>query len=434
MDLLDLDFVGPRFTWFRGSLRERLDRGLATMRWRSEFPNSFVTHLPLLRSDHRPIMTCFFGLEIPDRSSRPFRFLVPWMAHEDFPGVLSSTWSSSRDARINLAALENNLRCWNRDSFGNIQQRKLSLLQHLAALEEEDYRNHPNAPFVEARIRKNLEHTIWEESALWAQKARTQWICDGDRNTRFCLGLHGRGEEDPPYCLGSVGLEVCTMAGPVKGMASHEQGYPISYQDGRGTYFWLTRWIDSGERLIDLLDGDPNLINQDDTVADLVGENGQWDWDKLSPHLPSDVLDKVAGMSPPKSEASDDDWIWGLQGNGRFSIRSAYNLIIPSRSKTRYCGAESGVGKGGCSKLSLRTLGCVLSPVLKSEGVLTGLRLAWEAGYKKVLVQMDSRAAIALLQDPNHVTHHHSIEVLQFRDLLTKDWTVEIRHIYREGN
>ncbi|CAN1774819.1 hypothetical protein LINPERHAP1_LOCUS13105 [Linum perenne] len=47
---------------------------------------------------------------------------------------------------------------------------------------------------------------------------------------------------------------------------------------------------------------------------------------------------------------------------------------------------------------------------------------------------MDSRAAIALIQDPNHVTHHHAIEVLQFRDLLAKDWTVEICHIYREGN
>ncbi|CAN1823544.1 Putative ribonuclease H protein At1g65750, partial [Linum perenne] len=232
------------------------------------------------------------------------------------------------------------------------------------------------------------------------------------------------------------------------------RGIRSAIRDGRGTYFWLTRWIDSGERLIDLLDGDPNLINQDDTVADLVGENGQWDWDKLSPHLPSDVLDKVAGMSPPKSEASDDDWIWGLKGNGRFSIRSAYNLIRNTQQEQdtllwrRVWGWKDGAvnplsGKaasGGLIRdeegrlLKAFTANIGVCSITRAEirGVLTGLRLAWEAGYKKVLVHMDSRAAIALLQDPNHVTHHHAIEVLQFRDLLTKDWTVEIRHIYRE--
>ncbi|CAN1318548.1 Putative ribonuclease H protein At1g65750, partial [Linum perenne] len=68
------------------------------------------------------------------------------------------------------------------------------------------------------------------------------------------------------------------------------------------------------------------------------------------------------------------------------------------------------------------------------RGALTSLQLDWDAGHRRVLLQMDSKVAIALLQDPLQVTHQHSLEVLQFRNLLARDWVVDIRHIYREGN
>ncbi|CAN1799415.1 Putative ribonuclease H protein At1g65750 [Linum perenne] len=47
------------------------------------------------------------------------------------------------------------------------------------------------------------------------------------------------------------------------------------------------------------------------------------------------------------------------------------------------------------------------------RGVAIGLKLAWEAGARKVVVQADSRAAIALL---------------------LRNWEVVFHHTYREGN
>ncbi|CAN1160141.1 Putative ribonuclease H protein At1g65750 [Linum perenne] len=53
---------------------------------------------------------------------------------------------------------------------------------------------------------------------------------------------------------------------------------------------------------------------------------------------------------------------------------------------------------------------------------------------KKLRLQLDSKAAIALLNNGNDTSHQNELEVLQFMDLCQRDWLVEIKHTYREGN
>ncbi|CAN1185100.1 Putative ribonuclease H protein At1g65750 [Linum perenne] len=62
------------------------------------------------------------------------------------------------------------------------------------------------------------------------------------------------------------------------------------------------------------------------------------------------------------------------------------------------------------------------------RGAIEGLERAWEAGARRVILQMDSRAVIAL------VTNQHAMEILHFRELLSRDWDLQIEHTYREGN
>ncbi|CAN1312663.1 Putative ribonuclease H protein At1g65750 [Linum perenne] len=45
--------------------------------------------------------------------------------------------------------------------------------------------------------------------------------------------------------------------------------------------------------------------------------------------------------------------------------------------------------------------------------MLFGLQLAWERGHRRVVAQLDSAVAVALLE---------------------ADWCVQVRHIYREAN
>lgn len=61
MNLIDLGFEGPRFTWHHGVSMEnrrpaRLDRSLCDTGWRSLFPSAHVKHLIHSHSDHCPIL------------------------------------------------------------------------------------------------------------------------------------------------------------------------------------------------------------------------------------------------------------------------------------------------------------------------------------------------------------------------------------------
>lgn len=64
--LVDLGFVGNRFTWSnhrvgRANIRERLDRGFANQDWVHLFPNSLINHFSASKSDHCPILLSIDG-------------------------------------------------------------------------------------------------------------------------------------------------------------------------------------------------------------------------------------------------------------------------------------------------------------------------------------------------------------------------------------
>jgi exonuclease III len=79
--LVDLSFVGNRFTWSnhksgRDNIRERLDCGLANQDWIQIFPNSLLNYFPASQSDHCPILLSSAGTyrDLP----KPFRFEAFW--------------------------------------------------------------------------------------------------------------------------------------------------------------------------------------------------------------------------------------------------------------------------------------------------------------------------------------------------------------------
>ncbi|XP_074303665.1 uncharacterized protein LOC141638149 [Silene latifolia] len=75
-DLLDIPFYGPPFTWMNcrhdnSLLLERLDKAYASSQWLLLFPSAYVLHLPILVSDHAPIILHFLDKSKPSR--RPYR-------------------------------------------------------------------------------------------------------------------------------------------------------------------------------------------------------------------------------------------------------------------------------------------------------------------------------------------------------------------------
>ncbi|KAL4324684.1 hypothetical protein GQ457_11G014580 [Hibiscus cannabinus] len=183
--LLDMGFNGPQFTWRRGTLFQRLDRCLCNRSWYVHFARSEVFHLPKLGSDHRPIMLDS-GVDFRDRGNMPFRYVVAWNEHEDFADMLASVWEMDCPLSENLSKFQEKSRKWNIDVFGHIEKRKRCLIARLKGIERELEKDaNLFLEELERELKRELDVVLAQEESLWHQKARSRWIENGDRNTRF---------------------------------------------------------------------------------------------------------------------------------------------------------------------------------------------------------------------------------------------------------
>lgn len=86
-DLVDLGFSGLAYTWCNKHFNtnptfERLDRSLGNAEWCAAFPSTTVFHLPMMISDHAPILTVLQSSRAKPR--KPFRFENWWLMEGDF--------------------------------------------------------------------------------------------------------------------------------------------------------------------------------------------------------------------------------------------------------------------------------------------------------------------------------------------------------------
>ncbi|XP_073045682.1 uncharacterized protein [Primulina eburnea] len=126
--MIDMGFKGSKFTWTRGQSSDthksaRLDRGLCNLEWKDMFPDSHITHLPIIQSNYAPLI-----LNLSDKnkseSGRIFRFQAAWLTHKEFPKVIKAEWDNRQNMEDNILKMASILSNWNRTTFGNIQKIK----------------------------------------------------------------------------------------------------------------------------------------------------------------------------------------------------------------------------------------------------------------------------------------------------------------------
>ncbi|CAN1159317.1 hypothetical protein LINPERHAP2_LOCUS22629 [Linum perenne] len=131
----------------------------------------------------------------------------------------------------------------------------------------------------EDRIRAKLELVLWQEDALWVQKSRSKWIVEGDRNTQF---FH------------MSALKRCSF-NRIKRLRL-------------GDDVW-----EEDQKKLSLLEFEHfrDFYSREGTpTGKIVGFSGWWD----------DAL-----------KEGWDELVWGLEVNGRFTIKLAYNLLQDKR-------------------------------------------------------------------------------------------------------
>ena len=96
--LFDLGYNGPAYTWTNKRFNtnptyERLDRCLGNADWCSAFPTTTVYHLPMMKSDHAPILAVLNSTRT--KTNKPFKFENWWLLEQDFQQVAKNSWQKS---------------------------------------------------------------------------------------------------------------------------------------------------------------------------------------------------------------------------------------------------------------------------------------------------------------------------------------------------
>ncbi|PKU60524.1 threonine dehydratase [Dendrobium catenatum] len=91
-NLIDIGFVGDKYTWNRGHLWQRLDRVLFNDAWINYFNCTKVQHLTRTLSDHSPLL---ININIKyDNAPSQFRFQNMWLLNNSFLDVVQTNWNA----------------------------------------------------------------------------------------------------------------------------------------------------------------------------------------------------------------------------------------------------------------------------------------------------------------------------------------------------
>ncbi|CAN1810690.1 Putative ribonuclease H protein At1g65750 [Linum perenne] len=139
----------------------------------------------------------------------------------------------------------------------------------------------------------------------------------------------------------------------------------------------------------------------------------------------------ILGATPARTR-SDVRWDPGGTEAGEV-ILNTDGSVDPSSGRAA-AGGLIRDSLGRCTSAFALNLGSCSITRAEIRGILAGLIMAWDAGFRKVAVQSDSQVAISLLLNGDVPTHHHAGEIMLIRSLLQRDWSVRVAHIYREAN
>ncbi|CAN1132519.1 hypothetical protein LINPERHAP2_LOCUS7080 [Linum perenne] len=168
-------------------------------------------------------------------------------------------------------------------------------------------------------------------------------------------------------------------------------------------------------------------------------------------------------MTSPQDDRGEDLWVLGAEDTGQFSIKSAYRLIcsqnelnqtrnervffevrtLPTVVVAQSLSWSASVGEAwsktgsmlseGASKFVTNmawdpgpygwvTLNSDGSVDREMRGAIDGYKRAWEAGFHKVILKMDSMAAISLLSmRARHAINTEWRRTAEFQELRRRD-------------
>lgn len=190
--LMDFDLKGSKFTWTSNPRDgfvtcEKLDRVLVNWAWRSLFPHDVALALPIISSDHAPII---FYPKPKSSSGYSFKFEAYWEEHEQCDATIQQGWngsvgeSNAWDLLLEKTiSCQKSLRKWHHKTFKKADDKIIKLKVQLGCLMN---RSNHNQNWEQIKSIQQRIVDLWkQEEIFWGQRSRLKWLNWGDRNTKF---------------------------------------------------------------------------------------------------------------------------------------------------------------------------------------------------------------------------------------------------------
>lgn len=156
---------------------------------------------PKTLSDHCPIL---LQNQVQDWGPKPFKFFNAWLKVPGFKKYVEEKWGGYNVEgwggyilKEKLKLLREDIKKWSKDSVGDLKakiEQEKKVMEHFDKLQEE--RDLEEAEVSCARESKsNLWHLLKLKESYAFQKARVQWIKEGDANTAFfhrCINIRNK--------------------------------------------------------------------------------------------------------------------------------------------------------------------------------------------------------------------------------------------------
>jgi len=189
----DLGFIGLPYTWDNWqddahNIKVRLDRGLANDDFLDLFREVKVWHVQTTISDHCALVVeCLEHSLNRRRRKRNFRYENMCQRDPSYMALIRDAWSSNGgatglgDMHTKLKGVQSSLQTWEQDIFGSVRKALATLRRELEEVRGQSLGSGPSRH--ERQIMARMSEMLSREEIMERQRARLDWLKDGDRNT-----------------------------------------------------------------------------------------------------------------------------------------------------------------------------------------------------------------------------------------------------------
>lgn len=172
---------GLQYTWSNKreeEVRERIDRVLVNTSWIEKFPNSAAEILPMLGSDHCPML---LRREVKEsRSRKMFKFELNWAEEKECVDVVKENWKTNSTGSHGFKLMRKLKVCskglieWSKKHFPDNRKLIDELTEKIKVLQEME-RNEENRNQI-MKYEEDLEEAWKREERFWYQRSRIKWL------------------------------------------------------------------------------------------------------------------------------------------------------------------------------------------------------------------------------------------------------------------